>query len=164
MHCRRSVNAHPGYVDIGSTEIISRRNSVEVKCDPDCVVNDDVPQEDIAYLCCRFTDLVASDVEWCFTDGNAATDITAFFTDEDDLPSLDWHSVYSTDWGDNNKDGDHDRMRKKMSEFLVKGHVPSNFIRRIVVKTEERKKLVEQWVAGTPLAIRVFCDQPKFYF
>jgi hypothetical protein len=187
LYCRRSPDAHTGYVNIGSTDVISRRDMVRVKCDPNCVVNDYVPfyfgvrtpmlykihtgygvtrqsQEDIAYLCCRFDELVASDLEWCFTDGNAATGITEFFTDEDDYKTLDWKSINATEWNDDNSDSDHDRMRKKHAEFLVKGHVPAEFIHRIVVLTEQRQLLVQQWVDGTLLDITVNSNKPKFYF
>jgi hypothetical protein len=187
MYCRRSANVHPGYRNIGSTEVISRRDTVVVKCDPDCVVNDYVPfyfgirtpmlykiktgnavpqlpQEDIIYLCCKFTELVASDLEWCFTDGNAATGITEFFTGEDAYATLDWKSIYATEWSDNNSDADHDRMRKKHAEFLVKGHVPAAYIRAVVVRTAERYQLVQQWIDGTGLAIKVYSNRPQFYF
>ena len=43
MYCRRAVNAHPDYVNIGSSDVISRRDVVAVKCNPVCVVNDYVP-------------------------------------------------------------------------------------------------------------------------
>lgn len=187
IYCRRSPNAHEGYVNIGSTEIIDRRSWVAVKCDPGCVINDYVPfyfgvrtpmlykihtgkgipkkpQEDIVYLCCRFSELVESKLEWCYTDGNAATDITKFFTQESDLVALDWHSIHSADWSDNNKDGDHDRIRKKMSEFLIKGHLPREFIRAIVVRTEERAHWVQQLVDSASLAITVVHNKPNFYF
>jgi ssDNA thymidine ADP-ribosyltransferase, DarT len=187
MHCSRSPHKDPGYVRIGSVEVISWRDSVAVKCDPDCVVNDYVPfyfgirtpmlykihtgygvprqpQEDIVYLCCRFAELVGSGLTWCFTDGNAATGISDFFTEEDAYRTLDWKSIFATQWNDNNPDGDHDRMRKKHSEFLVKGHVPPSFIRAIVVRTVERHQQVQQWIDGTGLDIKVYSNQPQFYF
>ncbi len=187
MHCRRSASAHVGYVNIGSAEVISRRDTVVVKCDPGCVINDYVPfyfgvrspmlykihtgngvpwqpQEDIIYCCCRFVELVGSGLEWCFTNGNAASSITLFFTNDNDYRVLDWTSIYAREWKDDNKDGDHDRMRKKHAEFLVKSHVPATFIRRIVVKNEERRRLVEEWIAASPLQISVHSDRPKFYF
>jgi hypothetical protein len=187
MHCRRSPAALSGYVTIGSTEVMSCRDSVAVKCDPTSVINDYVPfyfgvrspmllkihtgngvpwqsQEDIIYLCCRFSELVRSKLEWCFTDGNAATGITTFFTAEDDYATLDWTSIYATEWNDNNKDGDHDRMRKKQAEFLVKNHVPPSFIRRIVVKTEGKKRQIEEWIAAAHLDIFIHSNRPNYYY
>jgi len=186
-HCRRSQYHNEGYVNIGSGEIISRRDSVPVKCYPDSVVNDFVPfyfgvrtpmlykiitgngvpkhpQEDIVYLCCRFAELIDSDLEWCFTDGNAASDITEFFANADHYSRLDWKSIYATEWSDNNSDADHDRMRKKQAEFLVKGHVPVEFVRRIVVQTAQKQQMVQEWVGGTRLDIAIYSNKPKFYF
>lgn len=122
------------------------------------------PQEDIVYLCCPFVALVESGLEWCFTDGNAASDITKFFTQESDLTALDWTSIYAKEWSDNNKEGDHDRIRKKMSEFLVKGHVPREFVRRIVVQNEARARWLQPLVDSAGLDISVMHSQPKFYF
>ena len=123
-----------------------------------------LPQDDLVYLCCSFTALVGSGIQWCFTDGNAATRITEFFTNEDDYKMLDWKSIYSTEWNDNNSDGDHDRMRKKHAEFLVKDHVPVKYIRCIVVKTPQRHELIQQWVDDMALDIKIYSDKPQFYF
>ncbi len=115
-------------------------------------------------MCCKFTELVGSELGWCFTDGNAATEITGFFTDEDAYTTLDWKSIYATEWSDNNSDSDHDRMRKKHAEFLVKGHVPATYIRAVVVQTTQRQQLVQQWIEDTGSAIKVHSDKPQFYF
>jgi hypothetical protein len=187
LYCSRSPHADKNYVNIGSGEVIGRRDTIVVKCHPDFVVNDYVPfyfgvrtpmlfkiltgngvlkqpQEDIVYLCCRFAELTESNLEWCFTDGNAATRITEFFTGMEDYAFLDWKSIDANEWSDNNSDGDHDRMRKKHAEFLVKGHVPVEFIRRIVVHTERRRCLVQDWVDGKALDIIIDVDKSKFYF
>jgi ssDNA thymidine ADP-ribosyltransferase, DarT len=187
IYCRRSPNAYPGYVNIGSADIINLRETVVVKCDPVCVANDYVsfyfgvrtpmlykiitgngvirhPQEDIVYLCCKFRELAESGLEWCFTDGNAATRITEFYTNADNYGILDWKSIYATEWGDNNSDADHDRMRKKQAEFLVKGYVPATFIRAIVVQKMQRQQLVQQWVSTASLDIKVHSNRPQYYF
>lgn len=41
-----------------------------------------------------------------------------------------------------NTEEDYDRVRKKMSEFLVKEHVPANLIKAIIVKTPEAAQRV----------------------
>ena len=188
IHCRNSEHANPHYVNIGSSDIIGRRDSVVVKCYPETFVNDyvpfyfgvrtpmlykivtgygvaRVPQEEIVYLCCEFVELTESDLQWCFTDGNAATRITNFYTDADDYALLDWKSIYAIDWTDDNSDGDHDRMRKKHSEFLVRGHVPVGFIKRIIVLTEEKKQVVNELIDQVGLKIDIYIGKKdKFYF
>lgn len=188
IYYRNSTNFDPNYVNIGSTEIINHRDTVQVKCYPDTIVNAYVPfyfgrrtpmlykiktgngvlrrpQEEIIYLACNFKELIESELQWCFTDGNAARTITEFYNSIDDLDKLDWHSIQSTEWTDNNSDGDHDRMRKKHSEFLVKDHVPVELIRWIIVLTNERKQYIEALAQQYELNIRVYIDDNfKFYY
>ncbi len=188
IYYRNSANFDPNYVNIGSTEIITHRDTVQVKCYPDTIVNDYVPfyfgtrtpmlykiktgngvlrrpQEEIIYLACNLKELIEAGLQWCFTDGNAARTITEFYNSIDDFDKLDWHSIQSTEWTDNNSDGDHDRMRKKHSEFLVKYYVPVELIKWIIVLTNERKQYIEALVRQYGLSIRVYIDNSfKFYY
>jgi hypothetical protein len=186
--CKGAGFDDPDYVHIGSSEIVSRRDTVEVKCYPGTCVSQYVPfyfgirtpmlykiktghgvqqisQHEIIYLCCRFQEITGSGRQCCFTNGNAATSITKFYNEEEGHEKLDWKSIHSVDWSDNNADGDHDRMRKKHSEFLVKDHVPVEFIRTIVVLTEEKKRWAEQIIHEKGQQINVHLDNEyKFYF
>lgn len=122
-------------------------------------------QKDIIYLCCRFKDLACNDFNWCYTNGNAAA-ITKFFSNFDDINNnIDWHSVHTTDFRDENADGDEDRIRKKHAEFLVREHVPAEYIKKIVVLNNEVKEDVEKILAelDSNIDILVNPDQ-KFYF
>jgi hypothetical protein len=186
IYCRHSGLVNPAYVNIGSDEIVARREHVRVKCFPGTMVSEYVPfyfgvrtpmlykiktgygvpavgQEDIVYLCCSMDAIIKSSLDWCFTDGNAAANITAFYKDTAEIDKVDWKSVYSNEWSDNNSDGDHDRMRKKHSEFLVKNHVPQEYISAIVVFNDDRQKLAEALIHKYGLAIKVYTD-PQFYF
>ncbi len=178
----------PDYVGMGSPDVINRRDTALVKCYPDTVVNDYVPfyfavrtpmlyniktgrqvpqrpQEDVVYLCCRLTDLATDAFQWCFTDGNAAVAITRFFSDVKDLDQLDWRSIHTDDFRNENADGDIDRVRKKHAEFLVKDHVPIIHIRAIVVKTAEVQTKVKTLLAQSNLTISVHVNPKKeFYF
>lgn len=167
MYSKLSGKNDAGFINIGSAEIISERDNRTVKCFPNTVVNQYVPfyfsvrtpmlyniitghsvpaypQQEIIYLCCKVSDLATDDFTWCYTDGNAAKKITKFGTKLDLLVSmLDWKSILSTDFRDDNADGDEDRIRKKHSEFLVKDYVPTVFIKRIVVLNQTKKSEVE---------------------
>lgn len=188
IYYRNSDNFDPEYINIGSSEIINHRDEVPVKCYPDTMVNDYVPfyfgvrspmlykiktgngvsrraQNEIIYLACNFKELTDSELKWCFTDGNAAKYITDFYNDVSEIDNLDWKSINATEWTDNNSDGDHDRMRKKHSEFLVRDHVPVAFIKAIVVFTEVRKIQVEAVINKYGLNIEVHVDTMyKFYY
>jgi hypothetical protein len=188
IYYRSSNNFPSNYVNIGNSEIITNRDTIPVKCYPGTYVNEyvpfyfavktpmlynihtgygvpQIPQHEIIYLACRTGDIVESNLQWCFTDGNAAKAITEFYRDPKDLEKLDWHSIRTKDFRDDNADGDPDRKRKKHAEFLVKDHVPVAFIKAIFVYNEERFKFVEALVKKYGLDIPVKIDnEHKLYF
>jgi len=188
IYCKNSNTKNPDYKSIGSEEVITRIDSVAVKCHPGTVVNDYVPfyfsvrtpmlyniitgqgvpirlQSEIIYLCFKLTELATNAFQWCFTDGNAATRITRFYTDLENLSDLDWHSIKTTDFRVSNSDGDEDRIRKKHSEFLVKHHVPIEYLQAIVVLNEGSKDRVNAILTEVGLEIPVHINPSnEFYF
>ncbi len=187
LYCKSAGKKDKRFVTIGSKEIITQRDTRIVKCYPDSVVNDYVPfyfsvrtpmlyniktgvgvpafpQEDIIYLCCKLNELATDDFQWCYTNGNAAKAISKFFRKLDDIDNkVDWRSIHTTDFRDENADGDEDRIRKKHAEFLVKEHVPVNYIRRIVVLNQTKKEQIEAILEEFNLSIDVII-KTKFYF
>lgn len=184
--CKNKAPANAKRTVIGNTEIITERDNRQVTCFPGTVVNDYVPfyfsirtpmllniktgrgvskrpQSEIIYLCIKLTDLATDKFQWCFTNGNAAKLISKFYNDLDDLGKVDWKSIKSTDFGANNADGDEDRVRKKHSEFLVKGKVPTKKLSHIVVLNNTVKTQVETILSKNNLNIKVVVDS-KFYF
>jgi len=176
------------YITIGSKEIIGQRDRMMVKCFPNTVVNDYVPfyfsvrtpmlyniitghgvpklpQEDIVYLCYKLVDLATKDFIWCYTDGNAAKAITKYFIKLESIESnIDWRSIQSTDFRDNNADGDEDRVRKKHAEFLVHGHVPINLLKCIVVLNREKEAEVIAMLAKSKMNIKVAINPNNQYY
>lgn len=166
LYSKISAPIDPNRKAIGNAEIISERDRRKVSCYPDSVVNNYVPfyfsvrtpmlynifsgygveqihQSKIVYLCIPLLDLALDDLEWCFTDGNAAKRITSYYNSLDDINSLDWHSITTTDFKHDNADGDEDRIRKKHSEFLVRDYVASDKIKGIVVYNQNAKTSVK---------------------
>jgi hypothetical protein len=188
VYYRNNPNFPAGYVNIGNPEIINSRDEIPVTCYPDTMVNDYVPfyfavrtpmlynirtgygvnrhpQHEIIYLCCNVGQIIDSDLQWCFTDGNAAKRISTFYNDEDELENLDWHSIRTTDFRDDNADGDPDRKRKKHAEFLVRNHLPIEFIQKIVVYNQERHDYVTALVVQYNRNITVQINpNNQFYF
>ncbi len=79
--------------------------------------------------------------------------------------NIDWNSVTTTDFRDDNDDGDEDRVRKKHAEFLVKNHVPVNYIKCIVVLNVTKQKEVKEILEKLNLTIKVKINPKKnFYF
>jgi hypothetical protein len=188
LYCKKTAVANPKFVSIGSAAVISRRDTAPVKCYPGTVVNDYVPfyfsvrtpmlyniitgrgvptfpQKDIIYICCKLSDLTSNGFQWCYTDGNAATAITKFFKKLENIEKkVDWRSVNTTDFRDENADGDEDRVRKKHAEFLVKDNVPPQFIKAIVVLNDQKKKEVEAILTKLKLSIKVVINPNRQYY
>ena len=122
------------------------------------------PQDEIVYLCCKLNELATEDFQWCYTNGNAAKAISKFFKKLNDIENnIDWRSIRTTDFRDENADGDEDRIRKKHAEFLVKEHVPLNFIKGIAVLNQTKKEQVEALLEALDLIIEVKI-KTEFYF
>lgn len=187
LYCKNANKNSRDYVSIGSKDVIGKRDTKVVKCFPDYVVNDYVPfyfsvrtpmlfniktglgvktfpQKDIIYLCCKFTDLACEEFNWCYTNGNAAAAITKFFSTFEKInEDIDWHSVHTTDFRDENADGDEDRIRKKHAEFLVRKHVPAKYIKKIVVLNNDVKSKVEKILSEFDTNIDILV-KPNYYF
>jgi ssDNA thymidine ADP-ribosyltransferase, DarT len=186
MYCKNAKRTDKEFVTIGNKEIINQRDNKIVKCFPETVVNDfipfyfsvrtpmlynlitgygvpAIPQKEIIYICCRLNELINNKFQWCFTDGNAAKNITKFSNNIKDLKKLDWRSIESKDFRDENTDGDEDRVRKKHAEFLVKDYVSVEYIKGIAVLNETVKEEVEETIKNLKLSIEVKI-KPEFYF
>jgi len=186
LYAKNSAKSDLKRVTIGSKEIINSRDQRIVKCYPETVVNDYVPfyfsfrtpmlynivtglgvqrkeQKDIIYLCCKLEDLATQEFQWCFTNANAAEKITKFYNELKHLDKIDWRSIETTDFRNNNADGDEDRIRKKHAEFLVMDHVPKQKIKGIAVLNAAVKKRVDEIVSVSKLQIEVKV-KPNFYF
>jgi hypothetical protein len=189
LYCKNAGKNTENYMNLGSQDVINRRDTVVVKCFRDTVVNDYIPfyfsirtpmlyniitghgvpafpQEDIVYLCFRLVDLATNDFKWCYTNGNAAGAITRFYSSLDNIDvNLDWHSIRTTDFRDDNSDGDEDRIRKKHAEFLVKDYVPVKYINKIVAFNKAGEEKGSEVIKKVGLKIEIIISQEnKFYF
>lgn len=175
------------FTPIGNTDIINKRKDYAVKAiPPGGVLGDYVPfyfdghspmllniitgygvpqtpQKDIVFIVCDAEEIMNSDCQWCFTDGHAKKAITRFFNKKEDMQRLDWNTIKADYWQDTEEDND--RQRKKMAEFLVLNHVPTNLIRCIVTHTSECTTFCQDLIATVGLSIPVFTDSThKLYY
>ena len=188
LYCRKKCIKNAGYLSIGNEDIISQRDRAIVKCYPNTVVNDYVPfyfsvrtpmlyniktgmgvpqlpQGEIIYLVYRMMDLATDEFQWCYTDGNAAKLITKFYTNLDKLHSnIDWRSIRTTDFRDNNADNDEDRVRKKHAEFLVLEHVPTKLLRGIAVFHQQAKDEVDKVLKKLGIQTKVLINPNNDYY
>lgn len=169
------------FIPIGNQDVINKRRSYNVRVSPPAgKLGEYVPfyfhghspmllniitgykglpkksQDEIVFLVCDAKEIMQSPLEWCFTDGHAMRSITHYYNNVEDLQKLDWKTIYAKMWNDTEEDND--RQRKKMSEFLVKNHVPVEMIRSIVVHSGGAKEKVEKLLKSLGKDIPVYVD------
>lgn len=86
------------------------------------------PPNDIVYLACSLSDIIQSEMNYYFTDGNAVDGLTSFYDKNKtaDLPNIvDWDSVKAPYWGGQ----ENLRIKhKKQAEFLIQEDLNPKFI------------------------------------
>jgi len=181
-----SLVQDPNFVPIGNSDIIDKRtNKTVVVIPPGGVLGEYVPfyfsghspmlynittghgvkrvfQKDIVFLVCDALEIVNAGIPYCFTDGNATKAISKFYNTLSGLRELDWPCIRATIW--KNTEDDYDRVRKKMSEFLVKEHVPAALIRRIIVKNSEVEQRVAAMLGNTLPDCKIQVDTNYEYY
>jgi hypothetical protein len=188
MFTRHHKKADPNYINIGDTDLITKRNDYSVKINPpNGVLGDYVPfyfgplspmllkikdghggitrrpQSEIVYFICRIESIIEHCPNWCFTDGHAKTAITDFYNHTSHLDEVDWNIVTQRYWS-NNED-DFDRVRRKQAEFLVKEKVPVECIKGVVTFNSHAKAVVENIVNKLTLNIGVKVNpNNNFYY
>lgn len=188
MVTKISQTADKEYINIGDSDLISKRNDYTAKINPPGGLLGEYipfyfgplspmllkirngtggvikrPQSEIIYLICHLKDIIDNCKDWCFTNGHAKTAITEFFNDLEDLNQVDWDVVYRRYW--NNTEEDFDCMRRKQAEFLVKNFVPNNCIKAIITYNEESKIYISNIVDALKLNIPVIVNpKNQFYY
>ena len=179
LHSSSSPIQDPNYVNIGNKDIINKRSAKPVRLDPSPgMIHDYVPfyfcprspmlgsikvgnsdfeghQSEIIYLVTDFDHITNNNCEFVFTDGQALIAYSKFFDDESDFDKLDWNAIKSTQWGRNQ--GDNDKMRRKMAEFMIKDYVPIDTIIGIAVMNQQMEQTVNQMVskAGAKIPVKI---------
>lgn len=121
-------------------------------------------QSDLIYLVSNLKILSDRSLNYAFTDGHAAMEISSFYHEFKDLKEIDWNIMRSTNW--QNTIEDPDRKRRRQAEFLVKDFFPLHFIQKICVYDKNRKKFVASILEkniGNSLIKNVFV-QKNWYF
>jgi hypothetical protein len=173
-------------VEVGDLDVKSRRRSMLVACGPGGHPSDYVPfyfaprspmlykinkgsvsqyqdgQEKLVYLVSDVDLIIASGLEWVFTDGNCANNLTEYFDDPAKLnDSVDWPLMKSTLW--NNTAEDPDRMRRRMAEFLIHQHFPLDLLRGVATMTKEVSEEVKELFASSSRTMHVVIRRAWYY-
>lgn len=103
-------------------------------------VTSTIKQSDLVYLVSSIGSVVNDKLNYAFTDGHAAQNISSFFDDLTDLNQIDWPLMKDKMW--NNTLEDTDRTRRRQAEFLVKDFFPFQLVHKIGVFDESNKKYI----------------------
>lgn len=116
----------------------------------------------LVYLVTTIGAVLAEELDWVATDGNAATATTEFTRDVASLEALvDWPLMSATRW--NNTEDDPDRQRRRLAEFLVHRRVPLSLIRWVATYDDSCKAQVRALMKGGPLTERIV-TRPSWYY
>jgi ssDNA thymidine ADP-ribosyltransferase, DarT len=188
MFTWNNIKADPSYINIGDSDLITKRNVYSVKINPpNGLLGDYVPfyfgplspmllkikdgnagikrrpQSEIVYIICQVDEVIEHCQHWCFTNGHAKTAISDFYNHTSHLNEVDWDMVGQRYW--RNTEDDFDRMRRKQAEFLVKDHVPVACIKEIVTFNTYSKAVIENIINKLMLDITVKINpNNNFYY
>ncbi len=84
----------------------------------------------------RLADLAESNLNWCYSDRNAATSFVRFGTNLAALPSfIDFDLMTAREW--KNTDEDPDRASRRAAEVLVHGRVPIGLVTAVAASNDD---------------------------
>jgi hypothetical protein len=91
-----------------------------------------IPAQDIVYIVCDLDKIIELNLEYYFTDGHATNNLAIFY-DSNKINEikriLDWQAINAQFWG---KKKNSTVKWKKQAEFLIKGDIPEDFIKRFI--------------------------------
>ena len=106
-----------------------------------------VAQRDLIYFLTTAERIASDGLDFVFTDGHGVMVMTDFYSDLNDLTSVDQAIVGERYWADTPEDPD--RKRRKQAEFLVHQTCPWEQIVGIGVFDEEMKQYVDIKIANS---------------
>ena len=186
MYVRQHKKFDANYVNIGNSEIIDVRKDCPVKITGYGFVGDYVPfyfgtqsimlyniltghgglqkhtANNIIYLCCRIEGLIEICPKYFFTDGQANKQITAHFSNINDLNKIDWNVVNGTDF--RKSEDDPDKARRYQAEFLVHQHVPVNCISKIVIHNKSIANTIQASLIKYGLKVPIEIAKKDCYY
>lgn len=110
----------------------------------------------------KIGDLADSNLKWCYSDRNAATDLVRFGTDLGSLPGfIDFDLMTLRDWM--NTPDDRDRASRRAAEVLIHGKVPIEMISAVAASNESTLS-VARGTMNTCSGRRVYRVEPSYLY
>lgn len=176
LHCASSSLQDPGFVPIGSTDVIEKRKERRVDSRP---LTDYVPfyftprtpmlynivtgregvkkreRSEIVILVSSLHELERHGVEFLFTDRNAAIRLARYTSEIADLREwLPWKDLQRSDF---KRDSERpDKLERYMAEALAHRHVPVEALRGLVCYDEGTESTLAAAAAARDLPLKIF--------
>ena len=178
IRCRSSKTVDPKFIEIGRSEIISRRTSRAIDKGPGGVLADYVPfyftprtpmlmniktgwqglpkrpMNDIAILVASLKEL-PSGARFVFSDRNATLQTADFHEGLEELDELPWELWRASDF--RKDDSRPDKIERYQAEALIHRSLPAKALKAIVCYTETRKVQVAKMIMNAGLSVPVHC-------
>jgi hypothetical protein len=173
-HCRTTMEAKRGYVEIGNQELIERRKHRAVPIRPGGTLSDYVPfyftpyspmlyniktgwgvtqqsMSDILILVSSLHYLTKKQVPFVFTDRHAYLKTAQFSNDLTDLKWIIWPVLQRRDF----KKDETDKVEKYQAEALVYKHVPLDALLGIVCYNDSVRGAVQAEADNVSAAVKI---------
>jgi prepilin-type processing-associated H-X9-DG protein len=173
------------YIDIAHGHIQDRRAITLVPCSVGGCLHDYIPfyfaprspmlyaihrgnvqkykdgQNQVIYLVSEAEIIASNKLNFVFTDGHAAVDLSEFYDKLNDLCNIDWNIMKANYWANTNEDND--RTRRRQAEFLVHQFCHWTLIQEVSVIDsiieQQVKKILQNFNLQTPVKMK-----PSWYY
>lgn len=164
LHCRSASGSDPSFLEIGNQELIAKRKTRSISCDPGGDLADyipfyftpwspmhynivtgymgmpRIPATELAFLVASLRTLVKRRVPFLISDRHAYLEHAKFFGDLEGLESLDWPRLQQRDF--RRRPEDPEPFERYQAEALIHRHLPLDALSGIVVRDRAARKRV----------------------
>ena len=185
LHCSNSERTDPGFVTIGSPEIIVRRMTRTVPVPPGGTLSDYIPfyftplspmmynvvtgwggirqyrNPDIAIMVSSLRDIAISGPTALYTDRHAYLRMARFFSSLDDLDQIAWEPLQRRDFRRDPEDPE--KVEKYQAEALVHRHLPVEHLSAVICYDNEKREYIEREREALGLDLKIAVHR-RWYF
>jgi hypothetical protein len=185
LHCRKTAELDPNYVEIGHPELIQKRTHRQVPIPPGGVLSDFIPfyftphspmllniktgyqgltqrkMSEIAILVSSLPALVRKGIAFIFTDRHAYLQLASFFSDLAQLDCIPWESLRNRDF--KHDPSDPGKFERYQAEALVHQYLPLTGLSGIICHGNAQQTALQAEVAKRGQSLQVVV-KPDCYF